>query len=159
MQNEIVDRATWLRARTALLEKEKAHTQARAELAAARRALPWVKVEKPYILKGPEGDVTLADAFKGRSQLAIYHIMFGPGWDAVCIGCTQWANALNGTTSAFKNADARLIAVSRAPIEEIEAKRIELGWRFTWLSSYESDFNVDFHASSDDRDPRTSDRC
>lgn len=76
--------------------------------------------------------------------------MFGPGWDSVCIGCTQWANALNSTTGAFKKADARLIAVSRAPFDEIEAQRRKLDWNFTWLSSYGSDFNIDFFASSDD---------
>ncbi len=150
MQNRVVDRKEWLRARGELLTKEKQHTHAREALAEARRNLPWVKVEKDYTLVGAEGELSLSDAFKDRSQLAIYHIMFGPGWDAVCIGCAEWASAMSHTTGAFEKADARLIAVSRAPIDEIEAQRRERGWRFTWLSSSDSDFNVDFYASSDD---------
>lgn len=150
MQNKVVDRDEWLSARAELLSKEKEHTRAREALAEARRRMPWVKLQKEYFLVGADGEVSLADVFVDRSQLAIYHIMFGPGWDSVCIGCTQWANALNSTTGAFKKADARLIAVSRAPFAEIEAQRQKLGWNFTWLSSFDSEFNVDFHASSND---------
>lgn len=150
MQNQVVDREEWLKARAELLTKEKEHTQARAALAEARRRLPWVKLQKEYSLVGADGQVSLSDVFLDRSQLAIYHIMFGPGWDSVCIGCTQWANALNSTTGAFKKADARLIAVSRAPFDEIEVQREKLGWNFTWLSSFGSDFTVDFFASSND---------
>ena len=146
--NEVVDRETWLKARAELLAKEKAHTQARAELAAARRELPWVKVDKAYEFIGPDGPVTLAELFKDRSQLAVYHLMFGPGWDAPCPGCTQWADALNGTTAAFGRADARLICVSRAPYAEIAEQRGKLGWGFTWVSSFGSDFNYDFHVSA-----------
>lgn len=150
MQNQVVDREEWLAARARLLAKEKAHTKARAALAEERRQLPWVKVDKAYTFTGADGAVSLADAFLDRSQLAIYHIMFGPGWESVCIGCTQWANALNSTTGAFHKADARLIAVSRAPFDELEAQRQQLGWNFTWLSSFGSDFNVDYFASSND---------
>ncbi len=150
MQGEVVGRDEWLKARARLLIKEKEHTGARASLAEYRRQLPWVKLEKEYALVGADGEMSLSDAFLDRSQLAIYHIMFGPGWDAVCPGCSQWANALNGTTGAFKRADARLIAVSRAPYDEIEAQRQKLGWKFTWLSSFSSDFNIDFYASSND---------
>ena len=88
------------------------------------------------------------EAGKDRSQLAVYHLMFGPGWDAPCPGCTQWANALNGTTAAFARADARLVAVSRAPIEEITRQRERLGWHFTWVSAFTSEFNYDFYASA-----------
>jgi predicted dithiol-disulfide oxidoreductase (DUF899 family) len=150
VQNQVVDREEWLKARAELLTKEQEHTQARAALAEARRRLPWVKLQKEYSLVGADGQVSLSDVFLDRSQLAIYHIMFGPGWDSVCIGCTQWANALNSTTGAFKKADARLIAVSRAPFDEIEVQREKLGWNFTWLSSFGSDFTVDFFASSND---------
>lgn len=150
MQNQLVSREEWLRARADLLIKEKEHTRARAALADARRQMPWVKLEKQYALEGADGEVLLSDLFLDRSQLAIYHIMFGPGWDSVCIGCTQWANALNSTTGAFKKADARLIAVSRAPLDEIESQRKQHGWDFTWVSSYSSDFNVDYFASSND---------
>jgi predicted dithiol-disulfide oxidoreductase (DUF899 family) len=150
MQNQVVSREEWLKARAELLIKEKEHTQARAALAEARRQMPSVKLQKDYSLVGADGEVSLSDLFLDRSQLAIYHIMFGPGWDSVCIGCTQWANALNSTTGAFKKADARLIAVSRAPFDEIETQRQKLGWYFTWLSSFASDFTVDFFASSND---------
>lgn len=150
MQNQVVSRGEWLRARAELLEKEKGHTKARAALAEARRQMPWVKLDKDYTLVGADGEVPLAEVFLDRSQLAVYHIMFGPGWDSVCIGCTQWANALNSTTAAFKRADARLIAVSRAPFGEIAEQRQKHGWNFTWLSSFSSDFNIDFSASSDD---------
>ena len=151
MTREIVDRESWLNARAQLLEREKAHTRARAELAQARRALPWVKLDKCYTLMGPSGEVPLGEAFGGQSQLAVYHVMFGPGWSSVCPGCREWANALDGTTAAFPRADAQLIAVSRAPIDQINAMKAQLGWRFTWLSSFASDFNVDFYGSSDDR--------
>ena len=150
MQNEAVSREVWLKARAELLIKEKEHTHARAALAEARRQMPWVRLEKEYVLTGADGEIALSDLFLDRSQLAIYHIMFGPDWDAVCPGCTQWANALNGTTRAFKKADANLIAVSRAPFNEIEEQRQKLGWTFTWLSSFSSNFNNNFYASSDD---------
>lgn len=156
MQNEVVSREAWLKARAELLAKEKEHTRARTSLAEARRKLPWVRLEKDYVLTGAEGEIAFSDLFLGRSQLAIYHLMFGSGWDAPCIGCAQWANALNGTTGTFKKADARLIAVSRAPYEEIEEQREKLGWTFTWVSSFSSDFNVDFLASSDDLSEGTS---
>ena len=149
MQNEVVSREEWLAARLELLKAEKAHTQARQALAEQRKKLPWVRIDKEYLFAGPDGPVSLVDAFKGRSQLAVYHLMFGPGWDEPCPGCTQWANALNGTTGTFGAADARLIAVSRAPIDEIEQQKERLGWSFSWLSSHECDFNYDFHASSE----------
>ena len=150
MTNQIVDRNAWLQARAELLEKEKSFTRARAELAETRRQLPWVKVDKDYRFQTPDGEKRLQDLFLDRSQLAIYHLMFGPGWSAPCIGCTQWANALDRTTGAFKQADARLIAVSRAPLEEIEAQKEKLGWTFTWASSFGSDFNYDYFASAAD---------
>ena len=158
MQHEVVSREAWLEARAELLEREKQHTKAREKLAEARRQLPWVRIEKEYVLTGADGEITLSDAFLDRSQLAVYHLMFGPGWSAPCPGCTQWANALNGTTSLFKRADARLIAISRAPFDEIEKQRDTLGWTFTWLSSFGSDFNIDFYASSDDLS-ETSSAC
>ncbi len=149
MRSEVVSREMWLKARARLLEKEKEHTRARAALAKERQQLPWVKLVKEYVLTGADGDIAFSDLFLDRSQLAIYHLMFGSGWNAPCPGCTQWANAFNGTTRAFKKADARLIAISRAPYDEIEEQRNRLGWTFTWVSSYSSDFNVEFYASSD----------
>ena len=150
MRNEIVDREAWNKARAELLQKEKAHTRARQALAEERRALPWVKVDREYRFRDAEGEHAFVDLFRGRSQLLIYHLMFGPGWDAPCIGCTQWANALNGTTGTFRKANARLIAVSRAPVEEIESQQQALNWNFGWYSVHGSDFNLDFHFSSDD---------
>ena len=151
MQRKIVGREEWLAARAELLEAEKEHTRQRAALAERRRALPWVKVGKAYSFSSAGGETTLAGLFEDRSQLAVYHLMFGPGWEAPCIGCTQWANALDRTTGAFAKADARLVAVSRAPIDEIEQQRSRFGWTFEWLSSSGSDFNFDFHASSPDQ--------
>jgi len=156
MHTEIVTREAWISARAELLAKEKSFTRAREELARLRRQLPRVRLEQDYTLVGAEGPVRLADVFESYSQLAVYHLMFGPGWKVPCSGCTQWANALNGTTDHFASADARLIAVSRAPYAEIAEQKQRLGWTFTWLSSYESDFNRDFNASSDDLSARSS---
>lgn len=150
MENEVVTREVWLNSRADLLEKEKEHTRAREALAKARQQLPWVKLAKEYVFAGADGTLTLSDLFVDRSQLTVYHLMFGPGWDVPCPGCTQWANALNGTTDIFEKADARLVAVSRAPYEEITEQRDRLGWQFSWLSSYGSDFNLDLYASSED---------
>lgn len=155
MTSKVVDRNNWLKARAELLDKEKAFTRARAELAATRRQLPWVKVENDYLFQTSDGKRRLLDLFLDRSQLAIYHLMFGPGWEAPCIGCTQWANALDKTTAAFKKADARLIAVSRAPLDEIEAQQEKFGWSFTWASSFGSAFNYDYSVSAEDTSSTT----
>ena len=150
MANEIVDRETWLKARTELLRKEKAHTRERFALAQERANLPWVLVEDDYRFHAPDGERTFAELFGGFSQLVIYHLMLGPGWDAPCVGCAQWADAMTGNTAKFADADARCIAVSRAPINEIEHQRQLRGWDFPWYSSHGSTFNLDFHVSSDD---------
>ena len=150
MNNQVVSRAAWLEARRELLTKEKAHTQASERLAKLRRQLPWVKLEKDYVLQGTDGNVSLLELFADCSQLVVYHLMFGPEWETPCIGCTSWANAFNGTTDLFQRADARLIAVSRAPVEKLVVERETKGWSFVWVSSIDSDFNVDFYASSED---------
>ena len=156
MKIEVVSREAWVKARAELLAKEKELTRARESLAKRRRELPRVRLDKEYTLVGPDGEVSLSEIFQGCSQLAVYHLMFGPGWKAPCSGCTEWANALNGTTASFKRADARLVAVSRAPFNEIAEQQLRLGWSFTWLSSYNSDFNLDFNASSDDLSQESS---
>ena len=156
MQNDVVDREQWLKARAELLSREKEHTQARQALAKARQNLPWVRLDKEYRFEGSEGDLNLSDLFKERSQLVVYHLMFGPGWEVPCPGCTSWANAFNCTTYQFRAADARLIAVSRAPHEEITKQRDELGWSFTWVSSSPGDFGIDFYGSSEDRSDSSS---
>jgi predicted dithiol-disulfide oxidoreductase (DUF899 family) len=156
MQNEIVTREDWLRARAELLLKEKAHTREREHLAKLRQRLPWAKVEKNYTFIGADGEVSLTDLFLDRSQLVVYHLMFGPDWETPCVGCTSWANAFNGTTYLFKGADARLIAVSRAPYARLLEQREHNGWGFTWVSSLNSDFNIDFYASSQDLSAESS---
>lgn len=150
MTNPVVPREVWLVQREALLLLEKAHTQERERLAKLRQALPWVKVEKNYRFHNADGELSLLDLFADRNQLVIYHLMFGTGWDAPCIGCSQWADALSGTTHQFKHADARVIAVSRAPIKQLLPMQEARRWRFTWVSSLGSDFNLDYYASSDD---------
>lgn len=143
----IVSREEWLEARKALLAREKELTRARDRLAAERRALPWVRVEKPYVFDGPRGTVTLADLFEGRGQLFVKHFMMAPGQVAQCVGCSLEVDHVEGVLPHLQNHDVSYAAVARAPIEEIEAVRKRMGWRFTWVSSSRSDFNYDFHVS------------
>ena len=137
----------WLESRKALMAKEKELTRLRDQLAAERRALPWVRVEKPYVFDAPHGKVTLADLFDGRSQLFIKHFMMGPGQVGQCVGCSLEVDHLEGVLVHLQNHDVSYAVVARAPIEEIEAVRKRMGWRFPWVSSYHSDFNYDFHVS------------
>jgi predicted dithiol-disulfide oxidoreductase (DUF899 family) len=146
-QHRIASRAEWLTARTALLTKEKELTRRRDALAAERRALPWVKVEKRYVLRGPQGEVTLAELFDGRSQLFVKHFMMGPGQVGQCVGCSLEVDHLEGLLVHLRNRDVSYVAVARAPIQEIEAVRQRMGWHFPWVSSHGSDFNYDFHVS------------
>src|SRR5215471_12806979 len=145
--NRIVSRDEWLTARTALLAKEKELTRLRDRLASERRALPWVKVEKEYVFDGPNGKLTLADLFDGRSQLFIKHFMMGPGATTQCIGCSFEVDHVEGILEHLQNHDVTYAAVARAPIEEIETVRKRMGWKFSWVSSYHSDFNYDFDVS------------
>ena len=149
MQNKVVTRQKWIQERDELLIAEKAHTKAREILAARRRALPWVKVEKEYEFESPKGIVPFSDLFANCSQLAIYHLMFGDGWQRPCRGCTAWANALNGTTYQFEAIDAQLIAISRAPFLQIAESQKKNGWSFNWYSSAGSDFNLDYYVSAE----------
>lgn len=144
---EIVSREEWLQARKALLEKEKEHTRARDALNAARRELPWVRVEKDYVFESTEGEKTLAGLFDGRSQLIIHHFMFGPGWEAGCPGCSFSADHMEGALVHLEHHDVSLVRVSRAPLAEIETYRKRMGWHMHWVSSYGSDFNYDYHVS------------
>src|SRR5437867_11529926 len=145
--NRIVSRAEWLEERVELLEREKALTRQRDELSRQRRALSWVRVEKEYVFDGPEGKVTLADLFDGRSQLFIKHFMMGPGQVTQCVGCSFEVDHIAGVLVHLQNHDVTYAVVARAPIHEIEAVRKRMGWRFPWVSSYNSDFNYDFHVS------------
>lgn len=146
-RHPIVSREEWNAARKAHLANEKEVTRLRDQLSAERRALPWVKIEKNYIFDGPKGKETLADLFDGRSQLVIDHFMLGPGWKAGCVGCSFGADHIEGGLVHLTHHDVGVVAVSRAPLAEIEAYRNRMGWRFKWVSSYGSDFNYDFHVS------------
>ena len=147
MNHPVVSQDEWLAARKALLSKEKELTRLRDQLSAERRELPWVKVNKEYVFDGPEGKETLADLFDGRSQLLIYHFMFGPGWERGCPSCSFVSDHIDGANWHLPHRDVTLLAVSRAPLAEIEAFKQRMGWRFKWVSSYENDFNHDFHVS------------
>lgn len=143
----IVSRQEWLAARRAHLEKEKEVTRLRDALARERRELPWVRLEKEYVFEAPEGRLTLAELFDGRSQLIVQHFMFGPGWTEGCVGCSFQADHVDGTLVHLAHRDVTFVAVSRATLPEIEAFRRRMGWRFRWVSSYGSDFNYDYHVS------------
>ena len=147
MQHQVVSQEEWLAARKRLLSKEKEFTRLRDQLAAERRALPWVKVEKDYVFDGPDGQETLADLFDGRSQLLVYHFMFGPGWEQGCPSCSFLSDHIDGANWHLPQRDVTLVAVSRAPLAQIEAFKKRMGWRFKWVSSYGNDFNRDFHVS------------
>ena len=136
-----------LRARLDLLAAEKEHTRRGDELAAQRRALPWVRVSKPYVFDTDAGEKTLADLFAGRSQLLIYHFMFGPEWTEGCPVCSYWADNFNGGVVHMNHRDVTLACVSRAPIDRIEAYKRRMGWSFPWVSSLRGDFNFDFGVS------------
>ena len=145
--HRVVSREEWLDARKALLAKEKRLTRLRDQLAVERRALPWVRVEKQYVFDGSQGPVTLADLFDGRSQLFVKHFMMEPGQVSQCVGCSLEVDHLEGVLVHLQNHDVSYAVVARAPIEEIEAVRQRMGWRFPWVSSYRSDFNYDLHVS------------
>lgn len=144
---KIVSSEEWLAAHARHVSKEKALTRLRDELSAERRALPWRKIEKDYVFVGPEGKRSLADLFRGRSQLVIKHFMLGPGWKEGCVGCSFETDHLDATLVHVEHHDVSLVAVSRAPLPEIEAFRRRMGWRIPWVSSSGSDFNYDFHVS------------
>ena len=147
MQHTIVSRDEWLAARKALLAKEKEFTKARDQLSAARRELPWVKVDKRYVFDGADGKQLLADLFDGRSQLIVYHFMFAPKWDAGCPHCSHWADNFNAIIVHLNHRDVTMVAVSRAPYEKLATYRKRMGWSFKWLSSFANDFNNDFRVS------------
>jgi predicted dithiol-disulfide oxidoreductase (DUF899 family) len=142
----VVSRSEWEQAHEALLEKEKAATRASDALAAERRRLPRVRVEKDYVLQGPAGEVALGDVFEGRRQLLLYHFMFGPNQDAGCDGCSMFVDQI-GHRAHLHARDTSFVLVSRAPIEKLEAYKERMGWDLPWYSSFASDFNVDYGVS------------
>jgi predicted dithiol-disulfide oxidoreductase (DUF899 family) len=145
--HKIVSQDEWLAARKALLAKEKAFTRARDALSRERRELPWVKVDKPYVFDAPGGKKTLADLFGGRSQLIVYHFMLGPEWEEGCKSCSFLADHFDGAAIHLAQRDVTLVVISRAPVPKIETFKRRMGWRFPWVSSYDNDFNRDYHVS------------
>jgi predicted dithiol-disulfide oxidoreductase (DUF899 family) len=145
--NQVVSREVWLEARRQLLASEKEATHLRDRINAERLALPWVKVDKDYVFDTPAGKKVLADLFDGRSQLIVYHFMLGPDWDAGCTGCSFLADHFDGTLPHLNNHDVTLVAVSRAPLDKVEAYKKRMGWGFPWVSSFANDFNFDYHVS------------
>jgi predicted dithiol-disulfide oxidoreductase (DUF899 family) len=146
-EHKVVSRKDWIAARQAFLAKEKEFTHMRDQLNEERRKLPWVKLDKAYTLEGPKGQVTLADLFGGKSQLVVYHFMFGPEWGEGCAHCSFWSDSYEGNAVHLAQRDTAFVAVSRAPYKEIEPFKKRMGWTFNWLSSFGSDFNYDFYAS------------
>ncbi|MGH6662944.1 MAG: DUF899 domain-containing protein [Rhodospirillales bacterium] len=145
--HKIVPRKDWIAARKRLLAKEKEFTRLRDELSRERRELPWAGVEKTYVFDGPDGEETLEQLFAGRSQLVVYHFMFGPDWKVGCKSCSFWADNFNGIVAHLNQRDVTLVAVSRAPLAKLRAFARRLGWGFKWVSSLDNDFNFDFGVS------------
>jgi len=147
-------RQEWLAARLALLEKEKEHTRRGDELARQRQELPWVRLDKEYRFDTDEGAATLAGLFRGRSQLLVYHFMFGPDYTAGCPACSAIADGFNGFVVHLAQHDVTLCAVSRAPLAKLQAYKRRMGWTFPWASSHGSDFNADFSVGFTERQQR-----
>lgn len=145
--HKVVSHQEWIEARKALLEKEKQVTHLIEQLSAARRDLPWVKVEKHYEFEGPDGKQSLTDLFDGRSQLIVYHFMFGPGWKEGCPSCSFVSDHIDCANLHLAHHDVTLLAVSRAPLSEVEPFKKRMGWNFKWVSSGGSDFNFDYGVS------------
>ena len=147
MPHKIVNREEWLAARLALLKEEKELTRRSDELARKRQELPWVRIEKDYRFDTEAGSVSLADLFRGRSQLLVYHFMFGPDYTAGCPSCSSIADGFDGVAVHLANHDVMLSAVSRAPLAKLQTYKKRMGWNFPWASSNGGDFNYDFTAS------------
>ena len=143
----IVSREEWIAARKAHLAHEKEYTKARERLNEARRALPWVKIEKDYVFDGSDGKVSLGDLFKGRKQLVVQHIMFAPDWNDACKSCSFWADGLERMIPHLAARDTTMVAISRAPLPKLAAFKARMGWTFDWLSSASCDFNYDYAVS------------
>jgi predicted dithiol-disulfide oxidoreductase (DUF899 family) len=146
-QHKIVSNEAWLAAQRAHLAEEKAFTRARDALVKKRQALPWTKVEKTYAFDTPQGKKTLGDLFAGRSQLIVYHFMLGPDWEEGCPGCSFLSDHIDGALVHLAHRDVTYVAVSRAPLDRIDAYKTRMGWQFPWVSSFGSDFNFDFNVS------------
>jgi predicted dithiol-disulfide oxidoreductase (DUF899 family) len=153
----IVTREEWLAARLELLRAEKELTRRSDELARRRQALPWVRVDKDYRFDTEQGVATLAEMFRGRSQLLVYHFMFGPGYTAGCPSCSSIADGFNGIVTHLENHDVAFIAVSRAPLAKLQAYKRRMGWRFPWASAGDGDFNYEFNVAITEAQQRAGD--
>jgi len=143
----VVDRETWLQERRTLLAEEKALTKARDRVAAARRSLPWVRVDRDYTFDTAEGKASLAGLFGDLRQLVVYHFMYGPGWEEGCPSCSFWADNFDGVQTHLAARNTAFVAVSRAPLAKLQAFRARMGWGFRWVSSHDTTFNEDFGVS------------
>src|SRR6202795_3238011 len=150
-------REAWLAARLGLLKEKKELTRRSDEVARRRQALPWVRVDKDYRFETEEGSASLTDLFQGRSQLLVYHFMFGPDWTAGCPSCSSIADGFNGIAVHLENHDVMLWAVSRAPLAKLQAFKRRMGWTFPWASSFASDFNADFNVFFTEEQQRNGD--
>jgi predicted dithiol-disulfide oxidoreductase (DUF899 family) len=146
-EHTIGTRKEWLAARLELLEAEKEHTRRSDELSRRRQELPWVRIDKVYRFDTDEGSASLPDLFRGRSQLLVYHFMFGPDYKAGCPSCSAIADGFDGSVVHLANHDVTLVPVSRAPLAKLKAYKQRMGWTFPWASSLGSDFNFDFNVS------------
>jgi predicted dithiol-disulfide oxidoreductase (DUF899 family) len=146
-EHKVVSEKEWVKARKQLLVKEKKFSKLRDEMNQQRRALPWVKIEKEYVFDGPNGKETLADLFDGKSQLLVYHFMFGPGWGDGCPHCSFWADHYDSVNAHIGQRDTTFVVISRAPLKEIKPFKKRMGWKFKWVSSNGSDFNFDLNVS------------
>ena len=155
MQHSVVSHEEWLKVRTALLAKEKEFTKLRDAMTAQIRALPWRKIEKPYVFETQAGKQSLRDLFGGKTQLAMYHFMLGPNWDEGCKSCSYWADGFQGIPIHLAHRDVSFVVVSRAPLAQIERFKTRMGWDFPWISSFGSDFNYDFGLSFTEKDEQT----
>jgi predicted dithiol-disulfide oxidoreductase (DUF899 family) len=153
--HKIGTREEWLAARLELLEAEKELTRRSDELARWRQELPWVRIDKEYSFETDEGSASLADLFRGRSQLLIYHFMFGPEYTAGCPSCSAIADGFNGFAVHLSNHDVMLWAMSRAPLEKLQSYKRRMGWSFPWASSFDSEFNYDFNVSYTEEQQRS----
>jgi predicted dithiol-disulfide oxidoreductase (DUF899 family) len=144
---QIVSHDEWLAARRDLLAKEKAHMRAGDTLAADRRSLPWLKIEKRYEFDTTRGRRSLVELFDGSGQLIVHHLMFAPEWEAACPGCSFQAEHIDGPAQHLEHHNVKIVAVSRAPLAKIRAYQRRMGWRFDWVSSFDSEFNYDFNVS------------
>jgi predicted dithiol-disulfide oxidoreductase (DUF899 family) len=142
--HRVVSHDEWVEARKRFLAREKAFTRERDALSRERRELPWEMVDKKYVFDGPEGKETLADLFAGKSQLLVYHFMFGADWKEGCPACSFWADNFNGIIPHLKQRDTTMVAISRAPLAKLEAFKKRMGWSFKWLSSGDNGFNRDY---------------